>query len=267
MAADSDPPSSEESPRREPGDHGDHERQFVDIERAETLLANGQVTFLRGAVLWGSNYATLVTVSDDELQALAVYKPQRGERPLWDFPDGTLCYRETLSYMVAKALGWQLVPPTRLRDGPHGLGSLQLFIEHNPDINYFSLGDGFEAQLRRFVIFDYLVNNADRKGGHLLLDAAGKLWGIDHGLTFHATPKLRTVIWDYAGQPIATSLLEDVRHLRTQLESGESDLRRHLDELLRSSETAALRRRLDLLLESRHYPSPGPGRNHPWPPV
>jgi hypothetical protein len=264
MTEDTEHPSPDDDRSHEPDDRN---RRFVDIERVEALLANGQITTLRGATLWGSNYAALVTVSDDELRATAVYKPQRGERSLWDFPDGTLCYRETLSYMVAKALGWYLVPPTRLRNGPHGLGSLQFFVEHNPEINYFSLDDRFEAQLRRFAIFDYLVNNTDRKGGHLLLDTAGKLWGIDHGLTFHAAPKLRTVIWEYAGERIADSLLEDVRKFCEQVESGESELRRKLNELLSTAETAALMRRTGHLLEHKRYPSPGPGPNHPWPPV
>jgi hypothetical protein len=248
-------------------DPNDRNRRFVDIERVETLLANGQIMGLRGATLWGSNYAALVTVSDEELQTTAVYKPRRGERPLWDFPDGTLCYREMLAYMISKTLGWYLVPPTVLRNGPHGLGSLQLFIEHNPEINYFSLDDRFEAQLKRFAIFDYLVNNTDRKGGHLLLDAAGKLWGIDHGLTFHTAPKLRTVIWEFAGQRVPGSLLEDVRKLCGQIESAESDLRCKLNEMLSAGEIAALMRRIGHLLEQKRFPSPGPGPNHPWPPV
>jgi uncharacterized repeat protein (TIGR03843 family) len=264
MTEDTEHSSHNDDSSNEPDDRN---RQLVGIERAEALLANGQIVALRGATLWGSNYAALVTVSDDELQATAVYKPQRGERPLWDFPDGTLCYRETLSYMVAKALGWYLVPPTLLRHGPHGLGSLQLFIEHNPEINYFSLDDRFDAPLRRFAVFDYLINNTDRKGGHLLLDATGKLWGIDHGLTFHTTPKLRTVIWEFAGERIADDLLEDVRKLSEQIESGESELRCKLNELLSAAEIAALMRRVGSLLERKCYPSPGPGPNHPWPPV
>ena len=242
-------------------------RRFVDITRVEMLLATGEITVVRGAMLWGSNYATLVTVSDAELQTTAVYKPQRGERPLWDFPDGTLCYRETLSYLVSKSLGWYLVPPTQLRQGPHGLGSLQLFIEHSPEINYFSLDSRFTSQLQRFVIFDYLVNNTDRKGGHLLLDAAGKLWGIDHGLTFHVAPKLRTVIWEFAGQRVSENLLNDVRKLCEELAVDNSELYCRLYELLSSAEIAALNRRITHLLEHKRYPSPGPGPNHTWPPV
>jgi hypothetical protein len=242
-------------------------RRLVDVARVEMLLTNGQLAMRRNSTLWGSNYAILVIVNDGELQTTAVYKPQRGERPLWDFPDGTLCYREMLAYWVSKTLGWHLVPPTVLRSGPHGLGSVQLFVEHNPEINYFSLDERFEEQLRRFVAFDYLVNNTDRKGGHLLLDPQGKLWGIDHGLTFHAAPKLRTVIWEFAGQLIAESMVEDVQKLRDQLESEQSDLYCRLVERLSGHEITALRLLVRHLIESKRYPSPGPGPNHPWPPV
>jgi hypothetical protein len=206
-------------------------------------------------------------VSDAVLQATAVYKPQRGERPLWDFPDGTLCYREALSYSVSKAIGWHLVPPTVLRAGPHGLGSLQLFIDHDSEANYFTLGERFAPQLQQFALFDYLVNNTDRKGGHVLLDARGKLWGIDHGLTFHVMPKLRTVIWEFAGQRVPDSLLDDAQRLCSQLELGESDLRRQMDGLLSDTEVRAMQRRIARLLEHKRFPSPGAGPNHPWPPV
>ena len=188
--------------------------------RFERLLAEGVIDDVQGIMRWGSNYAALVTIRDGGLAVTAVYKPQRGERPLWDFPDGTLCYREVVSYLISQALEWYLVPPTVLRHGPHGLGSLQLFIEHDPDINYFSLNDQFVPQLQRFVIFDDLINNADRKGGHLLLDARGKLWGIDHGLTLNAMPKLRTVIWEFSGLPVPHTLLVPVQGLLDQLAAG-----------------------------------------------
>jgi hypothetical protein len=246
---------------------GASDAQSIDIGRIETLLAQGEIVRVRGTMLWGSNYATVVLVRVPDLEVMAVYKPQRGERPLWDFPDGTLCYREVVAYLVAKSLGWYLVPPTVLRNGPNGLGSLQLFIEHDPETNYFTLDDRFVVQLKQFTIFDYLVNNTDRKGGHLLLDAHGKLWGIDHGLTFHTIPKLRTVIWEFAGQPIDGDLLSAVRRLYDQLETGDSDLRCRIDTMLSSSEVNALRRRVKHLLEARRFPNPGPGPNHPWPPI
>lgn len=248
-------------------DSGPSHEQTASIERIETLLTQGEVSRLRGAALWGSNYAMIVSVEDAELRAMAVYKPQRGERPLWDFPDGTLCYREVGAYLVSKALGWTLVPPTVLRTGPHGLGSLQFFIDHNPEINYFSLDDRFVRQLQQFAVFDYLVNNTDRKGGHLLLDKHGKLWGIDHGLTFHTMPKLRTVIWEFSGQSIADEILEAIQDLSDHLANESSELRCKLLPLLSAAEVTALRRRVRHVLDSKRYPLPGPGPNHPWPPI
>jgi uncharacterized repeat protein (TIGR03843 family) len=251
----------------QPHDPQEPTSHVVTVDRAEALLTAGTLSNVRGAALWGSNHSALLHVREGDLQAVAVYKPQRGERPLWDFPDGTLCYREVATYHVSQALEWQLVPPTVLREGPHGIGSLQLFIDHNPDINYFELDDRFVVQLQHFAIFDFLVNNTDRKGGHLLLDARGKLWGIDHGLTFHAVPKLRTVIWEFAGQPLTEQVLESVQRLCETLGTDDSDLRQKLAALLSPAEIQALQRRTQQLLETRRFPSPGPGPNHPWPPI
>lgn len=239
----------------------------ADMLRFERLLAEGVIDDVQGIMRWGSNYAALVTIRDGGLAVTAVYKPQRGERPLWDFPDGTLCYREVVSYLISQALEWYLVPPTVLRHGPHGLGSLQLFIEHDPDINYFSLNDQFVPQLQRFVIFDDLINNADRKGGHLLLDARGKLWGIDHGLTLNAMPKLRTVIWEFSGLPVPHTLLVPVQGLLDQLADSSSNLRTSIAPLLDTDEIDALMKRAQRLLDCRQFPEPGPGPNYPWPPV
>lgn len=241
--------------------------QEVSVERAEQLLVNGEITELQGVMLWGSNYSTLVQIHDSDLATTAVYKPQQGERPLWDFPNGTLCFREVAAYVVSQALDWQIVPPTVLREGPHGLGSLQLFIEHLPDINYFNLDDRFVGQLQRFVIFDYLANNADRKGGHVLLSPTGKLWGIDHGLTFHILPKMRTVIWEFTGQPIEKALLTDIEALCTKITTTTSSTRQQLNRLLSEIEIAALLQRIQQVLKQKTYPEPGPGPNHPWPPV
>ncbi len=239
----------------------------VELARVELLLAHGTIDNVYGSTVYGSNYALLVSVHDDELQTAAIYKPQRGERPLWDFPNGTLCYREALAYTVSEVLGWHLVPPTVLRTGPHGLGSLQFFIEHNPEINYFSLDDRFIDQLQRFALFDAVINNADRKGGHVLMDRHGKLWGIDHGLTFHPQPKLRTVIWEFAGSPIDDSLLSDIAHLRDQLVQSDCALCVQIREQLGSEALDMLLRRIERLLERKTYPQPGPGPNHPWPPI
>ncbi len=240
--------------------------QWVDMPRVETLLSTGEIERAVPSTLWGSNYAILLSVRDAELSAPVVYKPRRGERPLWDFPDGTLYQREFLSYLVSKALGWYLVPPTVIRDGPHGVGSWQLFVEHDPRVTYFSLDDSFVGQLQRFAVFDYLVNNADRKGGHVLLDPHGRLWGIDHGLTFHAAPKLRTVIWDFAGQPVPAPLLASVNTLRGLL-CEDSALLRQLCRFLSEREITALHNRVERLLASPFFPFPGTGPSRPWPPI
>jgi hypothetical protein len=263
-----DNPQQPTSPHDQPDDQPlEPGLRTVSSEQVEALLADGEISTLHGSMLWGSNYAALVTVSRNDLRTIAVYKPQRGERSLWDFPDGTLCKREVAAYVVSQALGWQLVPPTVLRQGPHGLGSIQLFIEHDPEINYFSLDDRFVLQLQRFAIFDALVNNADRKGGHLLLDSRGKLWGIDHGLTFHNVPKLRTVIWEFAGHRIADDLLEPVQRICDQLEFPQNEIADRLQVLLQKAELAAFQRRAHHILRERRFASPGPGPNHPWPPV
>lgn len=241
--------------------------QPIMLARAEALLTDGTITPVAGARMWGSNYSILVLVSDANLQVSAIYKPQRGERPLWDFPNGTLCYREVATYEISQGIGWHLVPPTVLREGPHGLGSLQLFVEHTPKINYFNLDDRFVSQLQKFALFDYLVNNTDRKGGHVLLDPRGRLWGIDHGLTLHRTPKLRTVIWEFSQQPIAENLLQDIQQFCSQLEVTDTPLHQKLARLISEMEIAALKRRIRHLLQSKRYPTPGPGPNHPWPPV
>jgi hypothetical protein len=242
-------------------------QSYPDMTRLEHLLAQGHINNSQGVMRWGSNYAALISISDSEFEAAAVYKPQRGERPLWDFPDGTLCYREVAAYLISEALGWQIVPPTVLRSGPHGVGSVQLFIEHNPEVNYFALDESFADQLRRYAAFDFVINNADRKGGHLLLDKRGKLWGIDHGLTFHTMPKLRTVIWDFAGQHIPDEMLQAIQLLCEQIDQPESSLRCALAPLLNAGELNTLSRRIKQLLDCKIYPKPGPGPNYPWPPV
>lgn len=258
------PEATSSSNNNIPDESPDREISFA---RAEQLLTQGEIAHVQGITLWGSNYSALVRIRDDELESTAIYKPQRGERPLWDFPDGTLCFREVAAYHVSQTLGWNLVPPTVLRDGPQGVGSLQLFVAHDPEVNYFNLDDRFVTQLRRFALFDSLVNNADRKGGHLLLSPQGKLWGIDHGLTFHALPKLRTVIWEFAGQPIRDDLLFALETLCQQLNTPTSELRTRLAPLLRAEELSAMIVRVQRIVDSKTFPLPGPGPNHPWPPV
>jgi uncharacterized repeat protein (TIGR03843 family) len=231
------------------------------------LLAKGEME-VQGMMPWSSNYTLLVTVRDGDLQGLAVYKPRRGERPLWDFPRGTLCQREFAAFLLSEALGWSLVPPTVLRDGPYGHGSVQLYIDCDQDAHLFTMQKegGYEDQLARLAAFDILSNNADRKSGHCLKGTDGRLWAIDHGICFHAEPKLRTVLWDYAGEPICAEIMADLRALREDIRNGGRFIRA-LEGLLAPEEVRAFRRRLDRLIETGCYPDPGAARHIPWPPV
>ena len=232
-----------------------------------TLLAHGELD-IQGMLPWSSNYTLLAAVRCDGLQGLAVYKPRRGERPLWDFPRGTLCQREVAAYVLSEALGWALVPPTVLRDGPYGIGSVQLFIDADQEAHLFTMQKegGFDQAIERLAVFDVLANNADRKSGHCLKGNDGRLWAIDHGICFHVEPKLRTVLWDYAGRPLQPDTLADLRELSDQFDSKDS-IYEMLESLLAPDELRALRRRLDRLVNSGKHPDPGPGRNVPWPPV
>jgi uncharacterized repeat protein (TIGR03843 family) len=238
----------------------------ISLETLLMLLQEGRLE-VQGLLPNGSNYTFLALLSRGDLRTLAVYKPTRGEQPLWDFPEETLAYREVAAYLTSDVLGWDFVPPTVYRtEGPHGPGSLQYFIDAQPDCHYFTFSNEDKAELPRVALFDLLVNNADRKGGHILRDTAGKLWLIDHGICFNAQPKLRTVVWDFGGHAIPAGLLEDLRAFRRRLDD-DADLLAAYNSLLSASEIAALRRRADRLLSARKFPEPGPGRNYPWPPL
>jgi hypothetical protein len=209
-----------------------------------------------------------MSVCADDAESLAIYKPRRGERPLWDFPDGMLCKRELASFLTSELLGWQIVPPTVLRQGPHGIGSMQFFIEHDPELNYFEFDEPKMEQMRHMCAFDILVNNADRKGGHCLVDGQGHVWGIDHGITFNSSPKLRTVVWEFAGEPINDSLLADIERLCEQVDNQKTTYRQELNKLITEREIHAFQLRIQHFLISRKYPQPGPGGPiYPWPPV
>lgn len=215
----------------------------------------------------GSNYVFLLKMQHPEAgTGYAVYKPQRGEAPLHDFPNGTLYRREYAAYLVSQALGWHLVPPTVIReDGLEmGLGALQLFVVHDPSRHYFNIKDGRDAEMQRIAVFDWLCNNADRKGGHCLLDATDRIWCIDHGITFHEEDKLRSVIWDYQGQPIPSDLVDDVVRLSHELR-GDTELRARLAELLLPGELARLQERAADIELRRVFPLPPPYRPYPWP--
>lgn len=212
----------------------------------------------------GSNYTFLVCLQgEDGEQLKAIYKPRNGEIPLWDFPSGTLHLRECASYLLAEALGWCFIPRTVLREGPHGPGSMQLYVEHNPRVHYFTLREDYTDELRRICLFDLLTNNADRKSGHTILGEDGQVWGIDHGLTFHPHPKLRTVIWDYADEPVPDNLLADLRGLGTRLDKPDETIAPIL-ELLDPKEVEALNHRLEAILNDPIYPDPSNARI-PWP--
>jgi len=223
------------------------------------LLTRGEIT-VKGRMPWASNATFLVEVALDGATGLAVYKPGRGERPLWDFPP-ELYRREIAAYLLSEALGWALVPPTAPRDGPLGEGSLQLFVPADFRQHYFTLleADEHRETLQRICLFDLVANNADRKSGHCLLVPGDRIYAIDNGLTFHAEPKLRTVIWDFGEEPIAPALQQDLRRVLGD------DLPPALAELLDPDEQRALRRRARGLLRTGHYPVDKSGLRYPWP--
>jgi hypothetical protein len=213
-----------------------------------------------------SNYTFLARVSDADRSTLAVYKPRDGETPLWDFPEGTLCRREAAAFVLASALGWPAVPPTVLRaDGPHGPGAVQLFVEADYEEHYFTLRQDRLADFLPVAAFDVVANNADRKAGHCLLGRDGTIWLIDHGVCFAVEPKLRTVIWEFARQPVPTGMLTDLSRVAEDLRTG--PLRRHMLALLTKSEVDATARRAENLARSGCFPEPSGQRPYPWPPV
>jgi len=231
------------------------------INKLKAIFQHGDIE-LKGQFMLGSNYTFLVKISHAGKEYPAVYKPSKGEQPLWDFPESALAQREVAAYIMSEALGFGFVPFTILRDGgPFGPGSLQQYIEYNPEYHYFNFIKEDKALLQPVALFDLLINNADRKGSHIFFEnGTHKLWLIDHGLCFHEEDKLRTVIWDFAGQPIADDLL-------SHLSSTES-WRGILDPYLSPREIAAMLARADTLLSSRVFPrAPEDRRAFPYPPI
>ena len=230
-------------------------------------LQNGECQ-LQGQFLSGSNYTFMVDLEFKSLTLTAVYKPLRGEQPLWDFPAGSLSKREVAAYEFSELLGWDLVPPTIFRrKGPMGAGSLQEYIKHDPEYHYFNFSEEDRQRLRPVALFDLLINNADRKGGHILKAADGHLWLIDHGICFHVEDKLRTVVWDFAGERIPQDILGDVCRLLEE-EENEQRVSLRLAQLLRKGEIAALLARARRLADQGIFPTPlGTRRSYPWPPV
>ncbi len=227
------------------------------------LLESGEIEVL-GRMPWSSNATFLVKLERDGVESLAVYKPRKGERPLWDFPRGTLCDREVAAHLVSEALGWGIVPLTILRDGPAGDGMLQRFVDHDPEEHFFTLRENFGDTFRRFALFDVVINNADRKSGHCLRDRTDHVWGIDHGVSFHCAVKLRTVIWDYEGEPIAPPTSQPSSSsapASTPTSAGSSTM------LLSAAERQAVEDRLAWLLSERVFPQPLTEYPYPWPMV
>ena len=231
-------------------------------------LQKGEIN-LKGQFILGYNDTFLTSVRHQAMEFLAVYKPRRGEQPLWDFPPHSLARREVAAFLFSQLLGWDLVPVTILReDGPLGPGSLQQFIKHDANYHYFTFSDADRQRLRLVALFDLLVNNADRKGGHILIEHATRhLWTIDHGLCFHEEDKLRTVVWDFAGEEITKDLLSSIERMREQL-SLQGDQFSELQRYLTPSEIDALNCRAQRLLNERHYPHPPIDRRaYPYPPI
>ncbi|MCX4785685.1 MULTISPECIES: SCO1664 family protein [unclassified Streptomyces] len=275
-------------------------RSLTDTELV-TVLTEGRLTVL-GQVRGASNAVLYCTVAHDGDEVTCVYKPVAGERPLWDFPDGTLARREVAAYEISEVTGWGLIPPTVLRDGPYGEGMCQLWIEAAPQDDESSPdglppllalvddeepGEGWKAvalaevgegrtallvhaddpRLRRLAVLDAVINNGDRKGGHLLPAPGGRLYGIDHGVTFNAEDKLRTLLWGWAGEPLTAEAVEVVDRLAAELAPGTSLVTR-LAELITAAEIEALRGRVAGLKASGRHPEPsGAWPSIPWPPV
>lgn len=230
-------------------------------------LQDGEID-VQGQFLSGSNYTFLGEARYQQQTLKVVYKPVRGEQPLWDFAPGSLAHREVAAYLLSEALGWELVPPTVYRRrAPLGPGSLQYYVEHDPHHHFFTFTPAEKERLRPVAIFDLISNNADRKGGHILIDEERHIWLIDQGLCFHVDDKLRTVVWEFAGEPLPADLLADLERLIAALDAGQA-LRESLGEHLRPGEISALRSRARRLVEMGCFPDPPSSRRpYPWPPV
>jgi hypothetical protein len=218
-----------------------------------------------GLIPWGSNYTFLVTIDVGQTAPLlGIYKPRRGEAPLWDFPDGTLYKREYASFLLSEALGWRVVPPTVIRDGPKGIGTVQLYMHHRPEeADYFALRQQHATEMKMIAVFDLIAHNTDRKAGHCLRDMDGRIWGIDHGLTFNLHSGLRTVIWDFGGERISRRMLQDIKRVCGELE-GRQGLANDMRELLTAAEIEALLERMRTLLARPILPEVRSRRSVPW---
>jgi uncharacterized repeat protein (TIGR03843 family) len=235
------------------------------VDEAIMLLTAGSLE-IEGRLLDASNATLYCSASLDGVVAACVYKPVTGERPLWDFPDGTLAEREVAAYEVSAASGWNVVPPTVYRDGPLGPGMVQLWIDVDEAVDVMSfVRRGSSPRLRQIAVYDAVINNADRKGGHLLPTRDGRVYGVDHGVSFAVEPKLRTLLWQWAGQALPDAEVETLTELRAQLDA---DLGARLYELLTTREVRRTVRRVDQLLRNGKHPQPsGDWPAIPWPPM
>lgn len=231
------------------------------IEDAVALeaLHEGDMAVI-GRMPWSSNATFLVDIAHGDTQVQGIYKPARGEQPLWDFPEG-LFRREAAAYDLSASMGWDLVPPTVVRDGELGIGSVQLFVPCDFEQHYFHIleDEANHHTLQRLCAFDVVANSTDRKGGHCLIDAQGSIWAIDNGLSFHAEFKLRTVIWEWGGEPIPADIRDDLAEL---LEVGPPEA---VAAILDPSESDALATRTRSLVDNGVFPTDPTGRRYPWP--
>lgn len=219
---------------------------------------------LVGQLVDASNASLLCTLPTSG--ARVIYKPRAGERPLWDFPEGTLSQREVAARVVSEALGWEIVPPTVWRDGPFGPGMVQIWVDTDPDVDLVAFVQSDDARLRRIAVFDALINNGDRKGGHLLRTPTGHVWGIDHGVTFAVDDKLRTVLWQWRGDPVPQHLLDDLSRWQAAWDDR-PPWAAELRDLLSAEECDALRGRAEALVDGGRHPQPSPDWPAiPWPP-
>ena len=229
-------------------------------------LATGELEVL-GALPDSSNAALLVRCHGEGEPVIAVYKPMRGEAPLWDFPDGTLHRREVAAFELSRALGWPAIPATVLREGPFGVGAVQRFVTFDPAEHFFTMEVARADVFRRVALFDLVANNADRKGGHCLLGEDGEVWMIDHGLCFSVEPKLRTVIWTFVDEPFPADAAADLGRVAEDVGTG-GPLATTLRGLLEEEEVEATQARAEALLALGRFPEPEPGvRPFPWPPI
>ena len=235
----------------------------MSLDEVLQLLREGELS-VEGRLVDASNATLYCAATLDGVTTAVVYKPVRGERPLWDFPDGTLAGRELGAYLISHATGWDVVPPTVIREGPYGPGMCQLWVDVDDSVDLQALARSDHPDLRRMAVFDAVVNNADRKGGHLLPRADGRVQGVDHGICFSTEDKLRTLLWQWRGDLLEQEAVEVLSRVRAELEG---QLATQLGGLLTSSEVRATTARVDRLLQTRRHPQPSQDWPAiPWPP-